>query len=51
MNLDPYSVALAEGSRLKLRGAALFAERGADAGFEAAVLFHEAVRAEPFASR
>ncbi|MFL5354668.1 hypothetical protein [Archangium sp.] len=46
MNLDPYTLSLAEGSRLKLRGAALFAEGGADAGYEAAVLFHEAARAE-----
>lgn len=46
MSLDPYLLALADGTRLKLRGSAVLAEGGADSGYTAAVLFHEAARAE-----
>jgi hypothetical protein len=46
MSLDPYLLALADSTRLKLRGSAVLAEGGADAGYNAAVLFHEAARAE-----
>lgn len=46
MSLDPYQLALADSTRLKLRGSAVLAEGGVDAGYNAAVLFHEAARAE-----
>jgi hypothetical protein len=46
MSLQPHTLALADSTRLKLRGSALLAEGGAAAAYEAAVLFHEAARAE-----
>lgn len=43
---EPQRLALLESSKLKLAGTARLAEGGDDAGYEAAVLFHAAARAE-----
>jgi len=46
MNLDAYRLALSGSGKLKMRATALLAEGGAERRVEAAMLFHEAARAE-----
>jgi hypothetical protein len=46
MMLDPYHLALGDSTRLKLRASAMLAEGASGAEYQAALLFHEAARAE-----